>query len=208
MLGLIIDILSWNVCGINDQARKDVVHALLAQTTCYIACIQETKLDFIDHQTTGYIGGFKLRSFAHCPAIGTRGGLLLLWDEDYVDISNIHIRTHLISADVIIRACGTTFSLTNVYGPSTDVEKANFLAKAIAAAPADNSKWIILGDFNLIYQAADKNNDNLNLRLMGHFRQALNTCHLKRSNCRTKNSHGAMSEMTPPWSDWIGFLQF
>ena len=87
--------------------------------------------------------------------------------------------THLISADVTIRAYGTAFKLTTVYGPNTDVEKRHFLDEAIAAAPTDDSKWLIIGDFNLIYQAADKNNDNLNLRLTGQFRQALNTCQLK-----------------------------
>jgi hypothetical protein len=30
-------------------------------------------------------------------------------------------------------------------------------------------KWIVLGDFNMILQAADKSNDNLNRRLMGAF---------------------------------------
>jgi exonuclease III len=156
------------------------VHATLAQTTCHIACIQETKLDFIDHQTAGYIGGHRLRSFAHRPATGTRGGILLLWDEDHVTITNIHIGTHLLSADVTTRSCGTTFRITTVYGPSVDSEKTAFLEEAIAAKSAnEDDKWLILGDFNLIYQAEDKNNGNLNLRLMGQFRQALITCHLK-----------------------------
>ena len=177
MLGPILNILCWNVRGLNDQARKDTV--TLAQTTCHIACLQETKLDFIDHHLAAYIGGSRLRSFAHRPAIGTRGGILLLWNEDFVTIANIHIGTHLISADVLVRACGTTFKLTTVYGPSTDSEKRAFLDEAIAAAPTDDSKWLIIGDFNLIYQAADKNNDNLNLRLMGQFRHAINTCQLK-----------------------------
>jgi exonuclease III len=168
MLGLLLDIICWNVRGLNDQAPKDTVHATLAQTTCHISCLQETKLDFIDHQTAGYIGGFRLRSFAHRPATGTRGGILLLWDEDHVSITNIHIGTHLLSAEVTTLSCGTSFKLTTVYGPTADSEKAAFLEEALAAKPTDdNEKWLILGDFNLIYQAEDKNNGNLNLRLMG-----------------------------------------
>uniref|UniRef100_A0ACD5UR25 Uncharacterized protein n=1 Tax=Avena sativa TaxID=4498 RepID=A0ACD5UR25_AVESA len=180
MLGLILDIICWNVRGLNDRACKDTIHAMLAQTTCHIACIQETKLNFIDHQTMGYIGGFQLRSFAHHPATSTRGGIMLLWDEDHVTISNIHIGTHLISADVSIRSCGTSFKITMVYGPSNDADKRNFLDEAIAAKPTDDdTKWLILGHFNLMYQAVDKNNGNVNLCLMGQFRQALNSCQLK-----------------------------
>jgi exonuclease III len=203
MLGLILDILCWNVRGLNDQARKDTVHATLSSTTCHIACIQETKLDFIDHQTAGYIGGFRLCSFSHRPATGTRGGILLLWDEDHVSISNIHIGTHLLSADVSIKSCGTVFKITTVYGPSSDADKESFLQEATAEMPADpHAKWLILGDFNLIYQACDKNNGNLNLRLMGKFRHALKSCELKEIKCTTGSTPEAMSGRTLLSSGW------
>jgi len=41
------------------------------------------------------------------------------------------------------------------------------------------TKWRILGDFNIIYRARDKNNSNLNLQLMRRFRAAINHCQLK-----------------------------
>ena len=135
MLGPSLDIADWNTRGLNDQARKDVVHAMIADTPCHIACLQETKLEFIDHQTAAYIGGNRLRSFAHRPAIGTRGGILLLWNDDYIDMTNVHIGVHLISADVLIRDCGTSFKITNVYGPSTDALKQEFLDEMVAAIP-------------------------------------------------------------------------
>lgn len=43
----------------------------------------------------------------------------------------------------------------------------------------DDAKWLALGDFNLIYSARDKNNNNLNRRLMRSFRATLNHCGLK-----------------------------
>lgn len=39
--------------------------------------------------------------------------------------------------------------------------------------------WLIAGDFNMIYCAADKNNHNLNRAMMGRFRRALNSMELK-----------------------------
>jgi hypothetical protein len=44
--------------------------------------------------------------------------------------------------------------------------------------PAVGVPWLITGDFNLIYQASDKNNLNLNKRLMGKFRAAIDSCEL------------------------------
>jgi hypothetical protein len=45
--------------------------------------------------------------------------------------------------------------------------------------PDNDAKWLILGDFNLIYKARDKNNRNLNLRLMRSFRRTIEVCELK-----------------------------
>ena len=44
-----------------------------------------------------------------------------------------------------------------------------------AACPGD---WLIWGDFNLIYQAADKNNDRLNRRMMNAFRRFISDAEL------------------------------
>jgi endonuclease/exonuclease/phosphatase family metal-dependent hydrolase len=40
-------------------------------------------------------------------------------------------------------------------------------------------KWLVIGDFNLILQAADKSNTNLNRRLMGAFRDVVRDLELK-----------------------------
>lgn len=50
--------------------------------------------------------------------------------------------------------------------------------------------WAVVGDFNLIYQDQDKNNTNLNRRMMGRFRRvindlALHELHLKPTAGRT-----------------------
>jgi endonuclease/exonuclease/phosphatase family metal-dependent hydrolase len=40
-------------------------------------------------------------------------------------------------------------------------------------------KWLVLGDFNLFYQASDKNNRNLNRHLMVAFKSAFDSLLLK-----------------------------
>jgi hypothetical protein len=42
-----------------------------------------------------------------------------------------------------------------------------------------HNRLLILGDFNLIYQEQDKNNSNLNQRLMGAFKAAIDHLRLK-----------------------------
>lgn len=46
--------------------------------------------------------------------------------------------------------------------------------------------WLVIGDFNLIYQACDKNNLNLNRCLMGKFRRTLDDCELIKLTLQNK----------------------
>ena len=70
------------------------------------------------------------------------------------------------------------FMLTTCYGPSDDRRKEEFLQEMLSLKPAAGIPWLIMGDFNQIYKASDKNNLNLNRRLMGKFRAALDDCEL------------------------------
>jgi hypothetical protein len=47
-----------------------------------------------------------------------------------------------------------------------------------------SDNWLIIGDFNLILQASDKSNSNLNRRLMGAFREVVRDLELKELNLR------------------------
>jgi hypothetical protein len=95
------------------------------------------------------------------------------------DISNVRSGQYSLTAYVTLRHNMTAFTLTVVYGPSRRPEKEAFLSHLRRVKPNDDSSWLLLGDFNLIYKASDKNNRKLNLRLMSRFRRALDFCELK-----------------------------
>jgi hypothetical protein len=63
----------------------------------------------------------------------------------------------------------TRFYLSTVYGPSRRAEKESFLLNMRRLKPPDGTRWLIIGDFNLIYKTSDKNNRNLNISLMSRF---------------------------------------
>jgi hypothetical protein len=120
------------------------------------------------------------RLTGHCAldANGTRGGILVGWDQDAVQITDIDTKVFTVTASVRMLASDAFFRLTTCYGPSDDRRKEEFLQEMIAIKPAAGTPWLIVGDFNLIYKATDKNNLDLNRRLMGKFRAALDQCEL------------------------------
>ena len=175
-------ILCWNVRGLNLQARRDAVRVMISTTTCHLACLQETKLSTVDRSIVTALGGPKLNKFSFKPAegiSGTRGGILLLWDSDLLELSNFTIGEFHISANVSLKDRCASFYLTVVYGPSCRGRKPDFLREMSAQRPPSPSPWLVLGDFNCTYKASDKNNSRVNPRLMLLFRQALDICDLK-----------------------------
>nr|TKW25761.1 hypothetical protein SEVIR_3G140000v2 [Setaria viridis] len=137
-----IEILCWNVRGLNRRARRDTVREMISGTLCHIACLQETKLADIDQFTAAYLGGNRLDNYSYKPAggiIGTRGGILLLWNANYVKLSNVILGKHHITATVTMQESLNTFVLTVVYGPTSASRKAEFLAELQSTKPQNNS---------------------------------------------------------------------
>jgi exonuclease III len=66
-----------------------------------------------------------------------------------------------------------------VYGPVDESLKHEFLQELRDIHASSLSSILICGDFNLIYQAADKSNDRLNLRSMRRFHRVLNDLQLE-----------------------------
>jgi hypothetical protein len=116
--------------------------------------------------------------FFYLPAVGTRGGILLAWKSDVVAISNPHYSNNMITARV--GAVGDTgWWFTGVYGPQAVVDKCLFLRELKEVRDLHPGTWMVAGDFNLIVDAADKNNSNLNRRMMAKFRRLLAEVELK-----------------------------
>jgi exonuclease III len=174
------NILCWNVRGLNDVARQDNVNLLVKDTASTIVCLQETKLQHLDQSIIRRTVGAKFtNNFAALPATQTRGGILIAVNEDYFQLSDHQLSTHTVTATVTMRADGSKWQITVVYGPQGDTEKLQFLQELAAIPCPAHGWWLILGDFNLIYQAEDKNNTNLNRRLMSSFKAVIDDLNLK-----------------------------
>jgi exonuclease III len=164
-----LEILCWNVWGLNNVARRETVRETIATTTCHRVCLQETKLILVDQFLAASLGGPKLDMFCFKPAggfSGTCGGILILWNNDFMELVNCTQGEYHILAHVHMKESNVSFLLTMVYGPARNGNKVAFLRELQDLKPQLGTSWLILRDFNCIYKARDKNNNRLNLRLM------------------------------------------
>jgi hypothetical protein len=153
-------------------------------------------MEAIDQYTAAQLGGFRLRQFVQRPTIGTRGGILLLWDDAVVQATDVSIGVSL-SATIKIINSDVSYKLTTVYGPTRGNLKDAFFAELVATKPCPGTRWLVIGDFNQIYHARDKNRSNANHSRIVRFHSALGNCVLKEIHLsKTKILCGAMSNKT------------
>lgn len=114
-----LSVLCWNVRGLNDRARRTVVRSMVYQCKCSILCLQESKLDSFSDEDRTDIGGSLLQGAVSMPALGTRGGMIILWDKSQYTLSDVAIREFSISA-LVKPLDGCPWTITSVYGPHDD----------------------------------------------------------------------------------------
>ncbi|CAD6269842.1 unnamed protein product [Miscanthus lutarioriparius] len=105
-----------------------------------MVCLQETKLHNMDQAVVQCSVGAKLtNNFVVLPAAQTRGGILLAANERFFDLSNQHLSTNAVTATCTMRADGTSWQITVVYG--RHAEKLQFLQelKAIRLSPGQHT---------------------------------------------------------------------
>ncbi|XP_073360156.1 uncharacterized protein [Aegilops tauschii subsp. strangulata] len=186
MINTNLSVLSWNVRELNYPARRFAVHELATAHRPTILCLQETKLETWSADAARKIGGTAMEGCAVLPAAGTKGGVAIFWNTRLVDIATHSVGCFSITAKVSAVQCSSSFWLTTVYGPADDARKEAFLAELINAAPPSGEPWLITGYFNVIYEARDKSNLNLNRRIMGQFRRAIDSACLKEIKCKNR----------------------
>lgn len=172
------NVMVWNVRGLNDVGHRNVLRDLVASNNVSLVCIQETKMAVISRIDVLSILGSGF-DYAFLPAAGSRGGILVAWKSDVWLASNFSYRAHSITMQIQELASSSVWHLTTVYGPTQDADKEGFLQEIREVQAGVGGPWMINGDFNMIYQAADKSNGRLHHRQMGRFRRLLSDLELK-----------------------------
>ncbi|CAN6381181.1 unnamed protein product [Urochloa humidicola] len=91
------------------------------------------------------------------PTVHTYGGILVAWHKDTWEVSQPRLGTRSLTVKVTLRAAASQpWWLMSVYGPQGDQDKVAFLQELRSRRATLVGPWLLRGDFNLIYQAADK----------------------------------------------------
>lgn len=91
-----------------------------------------------------------VNKFAFSPSKGASGGLLTAWNGNLFDGEVICINWFSATVKFSSLISDIQFYLTNIYGPSTAVEKANFVNWLYTFDVSSFDVWALVGYFNFI----------------------------------------------------------
>ena len=113
-------LISWNVRGLNSPQKCELVKYWLHNWKCDAVCLQETKLDKIDLPLVRSLWGNSFVDWEMLPAIGTAGGVLLLWDRRVLELLDSAVCQFFVSCLWKCVADGLEWVWTSLYGPNND----------------------------------------------------------------------------------------
>jgi exonuclease III len=138
----------------------------------------ETNMSSIDHYIVNQTLGSSYDGFSFLPADGTRGGILVAWKTSEIHVQLVTFDTHSVNLE-IRNGDSVRWWLTAVYGPQSNADKTLFLAELKERRALCPGPWLLLGDFNMILRASEKNNTNLDRTMMNKFREFVAELELK-----------------------------
>lgn len=157
-----LKVLVWNVHGLNAQARRNALFQVVVAANSAIVCLEETKLQVVSVNDVSQCLGNRHDNFLYLPATGTRGGILIAWDDSITHVSNPHYTNHTLTVLVKCPDEEQAWCLTCVYGPQDEVDKIEFMQDLVDIRDLHAGPWLVAGDFNLLARQEDKINEMVN----------------------------------------------
>ena len=185
------NILCWNVRGLNDRVKRASVRSQIITTGATIVFLQETKISvWTRGLLVDTVGGDLATNVAFLPSAGVCGEILIAASERYFTLTQTFLTTNTVSATITMLAENKSWTITGVYRPQSDENKILFLRELVDLRAHTLPACLLLGDFNLILSAQDKNNARLNLPMINRFRSTVDNLELARIELRGKNTRG------------------
>jgi hypothetical protein len=142
--------ISWNVRGLNNPQKREVVKHLLREWRCDMVCLQETKLDCIDLRLVRSLWGKQHVDWVALEATNTAGGILIMWDTRVVERVDVQVGQFSVSCYWHGLVDGFDWVCSGVYGPHTEESRQLCWEELSSVRQRWAAPWCIVGDFNAV----------------------------------------------------------
>lgn len=143
-------IVNWNIRGINNINRRDVIRKKVKQWKPTILVLQETKIQECNKDLAKQIWAKISVKWVDAPSEGRSRGILCFWDEDKLVVEEVVIGIHSISLRCKFINSDFTWMFTGVYGPPNPLDRKDLWRELEEIRGLWQLPWVLGGDFNEI----------------------------------------------------------
>ena len=110
-------IFSWNIRGSGSSSKRRAIKKTICKANPDIVVLQETKKEEVNRSLVGSLWRSRFKEWLVLPAVGSAGGILIMWDVRRVKVLDSLLGDF--SASILVDFEGSSsWWFTGVYGPS------------------------------------------------------------------------------------------
>ncbi|WMV18962.1 hypothetical protein MTR67_012347 [Solanum verrucosum] len=123
-----------------------------------VYCFQESKLRGDIRETIKELWANRRVKFTQLEARGTKGGIIILWDNSIWEGEVCEMGTYCITVRFLGKTQDFSWHLSGVYGPNDREERKEVWWELGAVRSLFDGPWVIAGDFNVVRSPSEKKN--------------------------------------------------
>ena len=112
-----LKLFSWNVRGVNNPDKRNVIRNFIRSQRVDLVCLQETKIQELSPAVAHSLGVGRLAEWRAVEAEGTAGGILVFWDSRKLELVETEIGYFSVTCMFKNVGDGLLWAFTGVYGP-------------------------------------------------------------------------------------------
>ena len=145
-----IKIISWNVRGVNDSDKRNVIKNLIRSNRADLVCLPETKVQEMKIDMVRSLGMGRFLSWTALNTEGSARGILLFWDKRRISMVDSMVGNYSVSCLFKTVEDGFQWVFTGVYGPVENNLREIFWEELGSIRGLWEDPWCVGGDFNAI----------------------------------------------------------
>nr|XP_009761079.1 PREDICTED: uncharacterized protein LOC104213303 [Nicotiana sylvestris] len=160
--------------GMNDPNKRAIIKVGVREWGANLVCFQETKLEVLSDVIVRSVWGGSWVKYDWVPAVGSAGGILLMWDDRSLEVKEIKKGAFSLAALVKDRVSGVEWGFGGVYGPVGEGSKVFFWEELANMMGEWDIPWFLGGDFNTIKFPEERLGCSMISRAMEEFSDFIN----------------------------------
>ncbi|KAK2985871.1 hypothetical protein RJ640_009941 [Escallonia rubra] len=129
-------------------------------TTVHSQILSESKLNVVDSFIISSLWHGRDIQWDYNPAIGTAGGIILMWNASSLTVKDIHHGKYSISVCFSNNLDNFDWVFTGVYGPNDDELRKDLWLELLEVQRRWSKPWCVGGDFNVIRFPYEKSGES------------------------------------------------